>query len=408
MLSFLKNMLGKKSQFPQEQVSAQDITWGGVSWAEFNEGFSFGSAGVAVTPESSQRSPAVYACVQLIGGIIGSLPTNVYERSNNGAKESVEHDYWWLLNESPTPSMTSQSWWEYMVSSFLLRGDGISRIERKINGEITGLTPIPRECVVPKKTPSGLVYLVNDGTKRYGLPASDVLHIPNFGFNGVCGQSVISLAARQAIGTALQADAFSGEWFKNGANPSVMVTFPGKVSDEGLKKLRNQIEERHTGYGNRHRPLVLADGGTLQPVTISAKDSQLIETRQFQVVDIARAFGVAPQLIGEQGASVWGAGLEQISAGLCRYTLNQHMKRCTQEINRKFWPRNTKYYVDFDQDALVQGDLKTQSEYYSKALGGPGAQGWMTINEVRAKKNLPPVPGGEKIIFSGGAPAQPN
>jgi HK97 family phage portal protein len=247
-----------------------------------------------------------------------------------------------------------------------------------------------------------LIYLINDGANQYGLHQDDVLHFPGFGFDGIEGESVIRFAARQAVGTALAADEFSGEFFANGTTPSAVITYPAGVAPTDPQKdyMRQQFEERHTGRGNRHKPLLLVNGGKLEPVSMTAEDAQLLETRKFQVIEIARAFGVPPHMIGETSASTsWGSGIEQMSIGFVRYTLTPHLRRIEQELNRKLWPRSYKYFVEFNRDGLLAGDSKTEAEVFGKALGGPGAQGWMTVNEVRHIKNLEPIAGGNVLIF---------
>jgi len=364
-------------------------------------------AGQSVSAESSKKSSAVYACVRLISGAVSALPMPVYERTETG-RAKVDHDLWWLLNEQPFPTLTASSFWDFIISSVLLRGDGLAQIMRTPLGKITGFQPLPRECVVIERRGDALVYLVDDGVKKYGLHQDDVLHIPGFGFNGLHGESVIKHAARNAVGTALAADDFAGSYFERGATPSVVITYPQGVNPnaEQQEALRTQFDERYTGTSNHHKPMLLVNGGKLEPVSMSAEDSQLLETRKFQVVDIARAFGVPPHMIGETSASTsWGSGIEQMSIGFGRYTLGPYLVRGEQELNRKLWPRSQKYFVEFNRDGLMAGDSKSEAEYFGKALGGPGSQGWMTVNEVRRIKNLPPLDGGEKLIYAGSVPA---
>lgn len=381
-------------QVAQLQNSTTALT--DITSSNYSEFFSLpAAAGVSVTSESAKRSSAVYACVRLLAGSVSLLPLPVYQRSEEG-RQRVNHDLWWLLNESPYPTLTACSFWEWMISSALLREDGLAQLVRDKNGVVKNIMPLPRECVTIKKIDSSLVYLVNDGISKFGLQQDDVLHFPGFGFNGVHGESVIKYAARQAIGTAIAADEYSGEFFANGATPSVVIEYPEKVapSDTQQEYLRTQFTERHTGKGNRHKPILLVNGGKLSTVSLTAEDAQLLETRKFQVIEIARAFGVPPHMIGETSASTsWGSGIEQMSIGYVRYTLGPHLTRIEQELNRKLWPRSQKYFVEFNRDGLLSGDSKTEAEVFGKALGGPGAQGWMTINEVRRIKNLPPLEG---------------
>ncbi|MBL35919.1 MAG: phage portal protein [Oceanospirillaceae bacterium] len=385
------------------QLRNQANSWndmGREQWAEL-----FGavptSAAVAVTSESAKRSAAVYACARLIAGAIALLPLPIYER-RNGSREAIDHDYWWMLNESPYPTITACSWWEWMGSSLLMRGDGITQILRNRAGVPTGFMPLPRECVQPEVRDGRLAYFIYDGTKPYGLDQDDVLHFPGYGFDGVRGESVIRYAARQAVGTALAADQYSGEFFANGMNPSVTITYPQGVAPttEQQAELRNQFDERYVGQGKRHRPLLLVNGGKAEAVSLSAEDAQLLETRKFQVIEIARAFGVPPHMIGETSASTsWGSGIEQMSIGFVRYTLGPHLRRIEQELNRKLWPRSGKYFTEYNREGLLAGDSKTEAEVLGKGLGGPGAQGWMTVNELRRIKNLPPIEGGDKVVF---------
>lgn len=375
------------------------LTSGNVS--EFFTAFNAAS-GMHVTPESAMRLSSVYACVALIAGAISVLPCNVYRRTPQ-AREQVDHDVWWLLNETPYPTVTSLSFWEWIIASKLLRADGVAQIVRNRAGQPKYFMPLPRECVLIEKVGDRNRFYVNDGISRYGLDQDDVLHFPGF-----CGLSVIGHAAKNAIGTGLAADAFSGGFFKNGLVPSSVVTYPQGVAPtkDQQEFLRTQLEQR-AGNGNHHKPLLLVNGGKLESVTMTAEDAQLLETRKFQVIDIARAFGVPPHMIGETSASTtWGSGVEQMSIGFVRYTLGPHLTQIQQELNRKLWPRSATYFVEFNREALLAGDSKSEAEYFSKALGGPGAQGWMSVNEVRRVKNLPPDPNFTGVVKAGAAPTE--
>lgn len=400
---------GKRKKLEQEVSALREevkalTSWGTTpeEWAEFF-GVQSASSGVAVTVESAKRSAAVYSCVRLIAGAVALLPIPVYERTADGGRKPIEHPLWWMLNESPYPTLTACSFWEWMLASSLLRGDGIAQILRDRNGTPTGFMPIPRQCVEVEERDGRLVYFVSDGLTTYGLFDHDVLHFPGFGFDGCKGESVIRYAAKQAVGTALAADDYAGEFFANGASPSIALSYPQGVAPTEAQQnlLREQFTERYTGKGNRHRPLLLVNGGSVEAISLSAEDAQLLETRKFQVIEIARAFGVPPHMIGETSASTsWGSGIEQMSIGFVRYTLGPHLRRIEQELNRKLWPRSPKYFVEFNRDGLLAGDSKTESEVISKSLGGPGAQGWRTVNEARRLKNLPPVPGGDALFIT--------
>jgi len=384
------------------QIKNQSIEWGGISWDEFFTAAS--SSGIAVTADSAKRSAAVYACVRLIAGAISLLPFRVYQRTEKAREEVPNHDIFWLLNEQPFALLSSAAFWEWLVACFLYRGDAIAEILRDRNGNVKGIMPIPRECWINERRGSSLIYYINDGISSYGREQYDILHFPCFGLqlhsqNGLQGlysESVIAHAAKQAVGTALAADQYSGEFFANGATPSIVIKYPAGVAPDSNQqdKLRDSFAERHTGSGKRHKPLLLVNGGEIEQVSLSAQDAQLLETRKYQVLDIARAFGVPPHMIGETSAATsWGSGIEQLSIAFVRYTLGPHLRRIEQELNRKLWPRSLKYYVEADREGLLSGDSKAEAEFFSKALGGPGAQGYMSVDEIRHRKNLPPKGG---------------
>jgi HK97 family phage portal protein len=168
------------------------------------------------------------------------------------------------------------------------------------------------------------------------------------------------------------------------------------MTQEQQNELRTAFATKYAGTANAHRlPLVLTEGLDAKEISLSAEDAQLLEARKFQVVDIARAFGVPPHMIGEtSGSSAVGAGYEQQARDFVMHTLRLHLKRLEQELNRKLFPRDTGKFVRFDLGDLIEGDSKAQAEYNKAALGGPGSgPGWLTPDEVRKMKGLPPMGG---------------
>lgn len=363
------------------------------------------ASGVSVTAISAMRVSAVFACVQRIAGSIASMPIHQYERTSAGRVPVENAPLWWLLNEQPTSRYSAASMWEGRVANTLLRGDGFVFIGRDRAGGIRELIPLPWEAVeVERETTDNtdrLKYYVND-VRRYGADQDDMLHFPGFGFDGLRSMSVIQWAARNAAGNALAMDEYSGRFFAGGAHPSIVLTTTGKMNPGQVTSLQQAFADKYSGVDNAHKlPLVLTEGLDAKNLSLSAEDAQLLDARKFQVIDIARAFGVPPHLIGETSASTsWGSGLEEMSRGFVTFTLQQHLVRIEQELNRKLF-RTAKYYVEFNRDALLEGNSKAQSEYFRAALGGPGSgAGWMTPDEVRRIKNLPPSGGAAAELFN--------
>lgn len=363
------------------------------------------AAGVNVTPVSAMRVAAVYACVQKIAGAIATLPIHQYRTDGDVKARLPRDELWFKLNEQPSAQFTAASHWEGVSIGQLLRGDAYTWIRRGLNGSVRELLPLPWGSVSPIRQADGSVrYYISlpDYGIQTWLSSDEVLHFPGFGFDGIKSMSVISYAARAAVGNALAMDEYSGKFFANGAHPSIVLTSPGVMKQEQIDKLQAAFANKYSGLDNAHRlPLVLTEGLDAKEISLSAEDAQLLEARKFQVIDIARAFGVPPHMIGETSASTsWGSGIEAMSRAFVTYTLQPHLVRIEQELNRKLFPRDTGKFVQFDRDALIEGDSKAQAEYNRAALGGPGTgMGWMSVDEVRRTKGLAPIGGAAAEIF---------
>lgn len=362
------------------------------------------ASGIAVTPDSARRVSAVSACERLISCALATMPINVYEKAGAIAKMLDEPPLWWMLNESPTARYTAASHWEGVGSATQLRGDAFTYIARDKMGTPRELIPLPWEAVSPDRYKVGdawrLKYYIQD-IDTWGCDQDDMLHFPGFGFTGMRGMSVISWAARNAAGTALAMDEYSGRFFAGGAHPSIVLEAPNGMKQGAIDQLREAFAAKYAGIENAHKlPLVLTDGIKASPLSINAEDMQLLEARKFQVIDIARAFGVPPHMIGETSASTsWGSGIESMGRAFVNYTMSGHLNRIQQELNRKLYRRQGKFLA-FDRTALTQGDSKAQDEGDRAAIGGPGTgPGWMSVDEVRARRNLEPKGGKSAEIF---------
>lgn len=362
------------------------------------------AAGMNVTPESAMRVSAVFRAVTLISSAIATLPIHIYRYlPDRKGRESVgDIPLWYLLNEEPTDRFSAASHWEGVGANTQLRGDSFTFIGRSRSGEVRELIPMPwgateveRDQSTTRSGPDRLKYYFQDGYHTWGADQDDVLHFPGFGFDGLRGMSVIQSAARNAAGAAMAMDEYSGKFFAGGAHPSIVLEVAGKMSKELIGNLQEAFADKYSGMQNAHKlPLVLTEGTKANSLSLSAEDAQLLEARKFQVVDIARAFGVPPHLIGETSAATsWGSGMEELGKAFVIFTLNPHLKRIEQELNRKFF-RRAGLFVEFNRDALLQGNSEGQTKVHRGALGGPGqGPGYMSVDEVRREKNLPPLGG---------------
>ena len=383
---------------------------GEMSFAEFSDwvkGNSDSWSGT-VNEITAMRISTVYACVSLIGGAISSLPLNFYRRdTKTGDREIYWPDEYWLFNEEPHSCWAAAPAWEYSIQSLLLQGDSFWRIHRgsQMSSRIAGFEPLDPRTVTVRRKGDRLYYIVvPQPSQTWSTPQpatvtldqDDVLHIPGPGFDGLRGLSQITSALRTPGAVALGADLYAAAFFKNSARADVVLETDANLSKEQMALLRSQWEERYGGASNAYKPAVLQGGLKMKPITVNAADAQLIETRKFQVEDICRVFGVPPHMVGQATASTWGTGIEQMSIGFVKYTLQRHLVKIEQEINRKVF-RTARNFCEFDTVGLERGDIKTRFEAYRISLGRAGEKGWMTPNEVRKLENHAPVEGGDQI-----------
>jgi HK97 family phage portal protein len=383
------------------EVRPQNVTYSEAVM----DAFGASASGAVVSATSAMRVSAVAACVAKISGAIISMPLHVYRLDGDIPERQPRDPLWYLLNEQCSGMYTSASMWEGVSMAQLLRGDAFVLIRRAMSGAIRELLPLPWGCVSPVRTPEGVRYYVNmptHGIATWFEPA-DILHFPGLGFDDATmrSMSVIQYGARNAIGNAIAMDNYSGKFFENGAHPSIILNAPGKMTKEQIETLQAAFKNKYAGLENAHRiPLVLTEGLTAKEVSLSADDAQLLEARKFQVLDVARAFGVPGFLINEStGATSWGSGIESIGRAFVQYTLQPWLRKIEQELNRKLFPRDSGKFIEFYRDALIEGDSKAQGDAFRLALGGPGSgDGYMSVNEIRKIKRMAPVEGGDEVF----------
>lgn len=370
------------------------------------DAFGISTAGTTVSATTAMRVSAVAACVAKISGAIVNMPIHEYSLEDGDIPGRVARsDMWYLLNEQPSPNYTAASMWEGVSMAQLLRGDAFGLIRRRMNGTVREILPLPWGSVSPMRTAGrGVRYYVNlpeHGISTWFEPA-DILHYPGLGFDDTTmrSMSAIQFGARSAIGNALAMDEYSGKFFEGGAHPSIILSTEKKMEPKQVKDMQEAFARRHSGLANAHRlPFILTEGFKATEISLSAEDAQLLEARKFQVLDVARAFGVPGFMINEStGATSWGSGIESIGRAFVQYTLQTWLKKIEQELNRKLYPRNTGRFLEFYREALYEGDIVAQGEYFRSALGGPGAgDGHMSINEVRRIKRMAPIAGGNEV-----------
>lgn len=392
----------------EPMASAQwDGRWGGISWDDWVRG---NVAGVGVGEKSARAVAAVTACVNLIGGSIASMPLHLYRRKDDGDRESYKSELWWLLNERPTPGWSAAAFWEYMAASRLFHGDAIALIRRgRFNGAVTGFEPMhPIHQVQDiRRVDGALVYdlLDVDGNPIGSFHQDDVLHVTGPGFDGKRSLSQLQYGLRHAAGIAYAADGQAASIMADGARPDFAIEVPGRMDDKQIGQLRDSWQKRHVGKTDGRAPVVMAGGMKLHQLTMTAQDAELLATRGFQIEEICRVFGVPPFMIGHtEKTTSWGSGIEQMSIGFVKYTLQRHLVAFEQELNFKLF-KTSRNFAEFVTAGLERGDTKTRFEAYRIALGRAGEPSWMKAKEIRRLENLPDDPDFDKVQTNEPPPA---
>jgi len=366
------------------------------------------AAGKNVNERSSMQMTAVYACVRILSEAIAGLPLHMYEYDGNGGKKkAVEHPLYRILHDEPNPEMTSFVWRETAMSHLLLWGNAYMQIIRNGKGEVIGLYPLmPDRMKVDRDTKGRLYYEYQtkseDAPTMKGavvqLDPAEVLHIPGLGFDGVVGYSPIAMA-KNAIGLSIAAEEYGSKFYANGAAPSGVLEHPNVLKDPA--KIRDSWNAAFGGSSNSHRVAVLEEGMKYTPISISPNEAQFLETRKFQIDEIARIFRVPPHMVGDLEKSSF-SNIEQQSLEFVKYTLDPWVCRWEQSLSRALLREEEKgkYFFKFNVDGLLRGDYASRMNGYATAR----QNGWMSANDIRELENLDLIPeeeGGNLYLVNG-------
>ncbi len=352
------------------------------------------TAGVAVTPDSALTYSAVYACIRVLAETLGSLPSILYRRLPGGGKErAVDHYLYPLLHDAPNDEMTSNDWRETQMVNACLWGNCYSQVLPTNGGKISGLWPmLSRYMTIDRAQPTGkLIYKTTEPDAKMPVISVDqMLHVRMMSLNGILGMSPISLA-RQSIGLGLAMEKYGAAFFGNGANPGLILEHPGTLSDEAYVHLQASNAERHEGPENAHKTMILEEGMKVEKIGVPNNDAQFLESRNFNITDIARWYRVPPHMIADLQRATF-SNIEHQGLDFLIYTMRPWLTRFEQAYWRLLPPSQRKdYYSEFLVDSLLRGDIVTRYDSYTKGINW----GWLSPNEVRAIENMNPIPGGD-------------
>ena len=366
------------------------------------------TSGKAVTERSAMQMTAVYSCVRILAEAIAGLPLHLYTYKEDGGKEkAIGHPLYLLLHDEPNPEMSSFVFRETLMTHLLLWGNAYAQIIRNGKGEVVALYPLmPNRMTVDRDSSGQLFYSyqMNNSdapTMKAGtviLKPSDVLHIPGLGFDGLVGYSPIAMA-KNAIGLAIATEEYGAKFFANGATPGGLLEYPGTVKDPD--RVRESWNKGFSGSQNAGKVAILEEGMKYTPISISPEQAQFLETRKFQIDEIARIFRVPPHMVGDLEKSSF-SNIEQQSLEFVKYTLDPWVVRWEQSLSRALLTPDEKkdYFFKFNVEGLLRGDYQSRMNGYATAR----QNGWMSANDIRELENLDRIPaedGGDLYLING-------
>lgn len=372
--------------------------------------FFFGNttSGKMVNERTAMQTTAVYACVRILAETIASLPLHTFITTEKGKEKATEHHIYKLLAEEPNSEMTSFVFRETLMGHLLLWGNAYAQIIRDGRGRVIALYPLlPNKVTVDRTTKGEIYYIytrsegdgpISGGFSQIYLRSDEVLHIPGLGFDGLVGYSPIAMA-KNAVGMAIATEEYGAKFFANGANPGGVLEHPGVVKDPA--RVRESWNSVYQGSTNAHRVAVLEEGMKFQSIGIPPDQAQFLQTRKFQLNEIARLFRIPPHMIGDLEKSSF-SNIEQQSLEFVKYTLDPWVIRWEQALKKALLTDEEKkdYFVKFNVDGLLRGDYQSRMNGYAVAR----QNGWMSTNDIRELDDLNKIPaelGGDLYLING-------
>lgn len=364
-------------------------------------------AGKTVNQTSAMQMTAVYACVRILAESIAGLPLHVYRHKENSKEKAIDHPLYTLLHDEVNPEMTSFIFRETMMTHLLLWGNAYAQIIRDGRNRVVALYPLMPDCMQVDRSSQGQIYYTyhrstgdrdTDKDHTVILSASEILHIPGLGFDGLVGYAPIAMA-KNAIGMAIACEEYGASFFRNGASPAGVLEHPGVIKD--LTRVQDSWNRNFGGTQNAGKIAILEEGMKFSQISISPEQAQFLETRKFQIDEIARIFRIPPHMIGDLERSTF-SNIEQQSLEFVQYTLGPWIARWEQSLVRALFSteEKRKYFIKFNVDGLLRGDYQSRMNGYAIGI----QNGFMSPNDVRTLEDMDLIPdelGGNRYMCNG-------
>lgn len=352
------------------------------------------ASGTNVDANTAMKVGAVFACVRIRSSVVANMPLKIKRRVDDRVREDAkDHAVSKLFSVRPNGWQTPSQFKRMMETHLLLRGNAYAMIVRSL-GNVIALIPLHPDRVEPKQQNDlSIVYVyTRPNGSQVTLKQEDVFHLIGLTLDGFKGVSVLTYA-RETIGLSIAMEKHGATTFKNGARPSSVVRHPNTLGVEGIKNLQASFDAYKAGGESEGKTLVLEEGAELKSLTMTAEDTQWIESRKFSRSDIAMFFGVPPHMIGDTEKSTsWGSGIDSQTQGFVTFSAEDDLTTWEETVNRDLIREDeTDIYAKFNRNALVRGDLKARKEFYVAMM----QWGAYSPNDVRAKEDENPRDGGD-------------
>jgi len=350
--------------------------------------FGTSKTGVQVSEDNALTFSAVYAAVRIISETIASIPLNVYQADGETRVKAVGHPVQDLLAKAPNSVSSTFTFREAMASNLVLHGNAYAKIEMNAAGRPTALIPLNPMKVEVKVIDGEKVYVFDE---KHTYLDYEMLHFVGLSFNGLVGKSPLSMA-REAVAIGLAAQEYGARFYSNGANAGGVITAPGRLNTEVVKRLRESWNRAQSGLGSSHSTAILEEGMKYEKIGLDPEAAQFLQSRKFQVNEIARIFRIPPSYLADLENSSTRANTEQQAIQFVRDCITPYVRRMEVELNRKLFREDEpNLYAYFTMEGLMRGDQKARYEAYAVARNW----GWLSVNDIRDLENLNPVEGGD-------------
>jgi HK97 family phage portal protein len=357
----------------------------------------YSGANVSVNENSALTVAAFFDGIRIVSETIGTLPLNVYERTeDDGRKLALNHPAFDLLHDSPNYESTAAVVRAGLQAQSMLHGNSFAEIEWNdpdTRDFPVAIWPLAYDAVNAWRDQEGnLFYRIQPiSGAQVDMDPRDILHYRGLAFDGFWGKSVLQMA-RESLGLGIVYDRHAGKFFGNGSRPGVVIKHPGRLGEEAVKRLREGWERIHQGVENTAKVAILEEGMDVSAYSINNDDAQFLESRKFTIEEVARWLNISLNRLRVSGATAF-TNPEDDAIDYVVNTIRPWMVRIEQENNKKLFP-NKRYFCEHQVEGLLRGNIAARYQSYAVARNW----GWFSVNDIRKLENLPAIDGGETYM----------